>query len=164
MSVKRAFAEGTSVAVERSKAEIESVLNRYGATGFASARDGLRNRIEFVANARRVRFDLTLPGPEDDRFKYARRSTWRLAPASARQERWEAEQRRLWRALLLAIKAKLEVVESGMAIFEEEFMANIVMPDGRTVGQHAMPAIAKAYQSGRVVALLPAAVDVETEP
>jgi hypothetical protein len=65
--------------------------------------------------------------------------------------------RRLWRALLLAIKAKLEVVESGLAIFEEEFLSNIVMPDGCTVGEHARPWIAEAYETGRVKGLLPPA-------
>ena len=40
----------------------------------------------------------------------------------------EQERRRLWRALLLNIKAKLEAVESGISVFDEEFMAHIVLP------------------------------------
>ncbi len=142
------YAEGTTVQPEKSRGEIEAVLHRYGATGFAYMRqalpDGERTRVEFFANNRRVRFDMTLPGEDDARF-YQRRK-----PSEARL----AEVRRLWRALLLAIKAKLEVVESGLAIFEEEFMANIVMPDDSTVGQHARPWIAKAYESGKVRGLL----------
>jgi len=35
------------------------------------------------------------------------------------------------------------------------FMAHIVMPAGRTVGQHVAPAIEAAYESGKVRALLP---------
>ena len=140
-----AFAKGTTVQAEKSRMEIEQTLMRYGATGFAFASEGERHRVEFVAHARRVRFDVRLPALSSF-------TSWGRRSAKDRQA---DEVRRLWRALLLAIKAKLEVVESGMAIFEEEFMANIVMPDGRTVGQHAMPAITKAYESGRVVALLP---------
>jgi hypothetical protein len=44
------------------------------------------------------------------------------------------EMRRRWRSLALAIKAKLEVVASGIATFDEEFMAHLVLPDGTTVG------------------------------
>jgi hypothetical protein len=55
----------------------------------------------------------------------------------------------------LVIKAKLEAVESGIACFEEEFMAHIVLPDGRTVGEHVIPGIAQAYETGNVPALLP---------
>jgi len=134
--------------------EIEQTLMRYGATGFAFASSGPRRRIEFAAHERHVRFELNLPALDDDRFIGSRDG--RQGPSDrVRLERWKAEERRLWRALLLGIKAKLEVVASGMAIFEEEFLANIVMPDGRTAGQHAIPAIAKAYQTGRVVGLLP---------
>lgn len=155
------YAAGTTVSPEKTRAEIETVLNRYGATGFAyaSQRVGLggRARVEFYAKNRRVRFDVTLPQKDDERFTKDPRSTWKCRSDSAAIASWEAEVRRLWRALFIAIKAKLEVVESGLAIFEEEFLANIVMPDGRTVAEHAMPRIAQAYETGRVVGLLPAA-------
>jgi hypothetical protein len=155
MSVKGGeFARGTEVPSEKTRMEIEQTLLRYGATGFAYAASGSRRRVEFAAHERHVRFELDLPALSDRRF-IGRRDGWRGPSEAVRLERWKAEERRLWRALLLAIKAKLEVVASGMAIFEEEFLANIVMPDGRTAGQHAIPAIAKAYQTGRVVGLLP---------
>lgn len=57
--------------------------------------------------------------------------------------------------LLLVIRAKLEAVESGISVFEDEFLANVVMPDGRTVSQHSRPMIATAYETGRVQPLLP---------
>lgn len=34
-------------------------------------------------------------------------------------------------------------------------MANVVMPDGRTVGETIRPAIASAYSSGHVPPMLP---------
>jgi hypothetical protein len=165
VKARQAYAAGTTVPAEKTRGEIETVLTRYGAKGFAYATQEGQNgasraRIEFIANERRVRFDLSLPAMTDKRFRYTAAGRWRYpgnrADAQARAD-WEAETRRLWRALLLAIKAKLEVVQSGLAIFEEEFLANIVMPDGRTVGEHAMPAIAESYRRGGVVALLPAA-------
>jgi hypothetical protein len=159
--MKGQYAEGTTVAPEKTRAEIETVLNRYGATGFAYASQQLgaggRARIEFYANNRRVRFDMVLPRKDEPRFtENPRGYPYRPRSEGKALAAWEGEVRRLWRALLLAIKAKLEVVESGLAIFEEEFLANIVMPDDSTVGAHARPWIAQAYETGRVIGLLPA--------
>jgi hypothetical protein len=50
--------------------------------------------------------------------------------------------------LLLVIKAKLESVENHIATFEEEFLANIVMPNDRVVGDLVAPLIERAYESG----------------
>jgi hypothetical protein len=69
---------------------------------------------------------------------------------------YDQEVRRRWRALGLVIKAKLESVESGIETFESAFMANIVMPDGKTFGKYAGPAIESAYSTGKVPLLLPA--------
>lgn len=59
------------------------------------------------------------------------------------------------RALLLVIKAKLEAVASGISIFEDEFLANVVLPDGRLVGQEVREKIANAYESREMPQLLP---------
>jgi hypothetical protein len=76
---------------------------------------------------------------------------------TARREAAAAEERRRWRSLLLAIKAKFELVETGITSFEEEFAVHIVLPDGRRVGEHLIPAIATAYEQGTMPALLPGA-------
>ena len=55
----------------------------------------------------------------------------------------------------MIVKAKLEAVASGVSILDDEFMAHIVMPDGRTVSEHVRPRIAEAYESGDTPALLP---------
>lgn len=75
--------------------------------------------------------------------------------ASAANKAWEQATRQRWRALALVIKAKLEAVECGISEFEHEFMANIVMPDNRTIAQHVIPAIAQAYETGEMPKLLP---------
>lgn len=67
----------------------------------------------------------------------------------------EREERRRWRALALVIKSKLEAVSTEIVEFEDEFMAHIVMPDGKTVAQHARPMIEQAYDTGNMPALLP---------
>ena len=56
--------------------------------------------------------------------------------------------RQRWRALNLAIKAKLEAVESGIVTFDQEFLAHIVGPSGQTV----KPLIALQYLAPRASA------------
>jgi hypothetical protein len=131
------FAEGTSVPVERSRAEIERLVSRYGASEFSSGWSGGLAMIQFMAKGRRVRFVLELPDEAWGRKNRGRRQ-------KAVADLVDAEGRRRWRCLLLAIKAKLEVVESGIASFDEEFLAHIVVDD-RTVFDR----IREASASGR---------------
>lgn len=148
--MSRQFAQGTDVSVEKSRAEIERLLSRYGANKFAYMADDTRAVIAFQAQGRNIRFALTLPSK-----KMFERTAVRKAVRSQDDQyrAWEAECRRLWRALALVIKAKLEAVNAGITVFEDEFMAHIVMPDGMTVGDHVRPSIAAAYE-GKDVPLM----------
>lgn len=129
-----AFAEGTSVPVPRTRGEIEGLVAKYGADRFASGWDSDgKAAISFAAHGRLVRFVLALPTDEVAKKKTPRRYEWQTV-TDAQWRKWkDAETRRLWRCLLLAIKAKLEVVESGIATFDEEFLAHIVTPENVTV-------------------------------
>jgi hypothetical protein len=131
-----AFAAKTRVPVDQTRAEIERTLMRYGATRFAYLNEAGRAVIMFEANERRIRFQLALPEGENEKVAQQRRQKWR--------------------ALLLCIKAKLESVESQIESFEEAFLPHVVMPDGRTVGEHALPMIAQSYERGKMQPLLPA--------
>ena len=55
----------------------------------------------------------------------------------------------------LVIKAKLEAVEAGISVFEEEFLANIVMPDGTSFGKWALPQLDEIYETREVPPMLP---------
>ncbi len=151
------FAEGTKVSVEKSRAEIESLLRKYGADQFASGWSEASARIMFRAKDRHVRFLLPFPSRTDKNITHKKDRSGYVVQRSdiQKEEAYQQELRRRWRALALVVKAKLEAVETGITTFEEEFMAHIVMPDGQTVAEHAMPMIAAAYQSGKVQALLP---------
>jgi hypothetical protein len=103
---------------------------------------------------RQIRFNLPLPGKVENTFWVDKRCSWKRRPAEQAERAWEQACRQRWRALLLCIKAKLEAVECEITTFEEEFMAHIVLPGGGTVGQHVLPQIAEAYETGRVTPLL----------
>lgn len=156
------FAEGTSVPAERSRAEIEMLLRRYGASQFVSGWAEGKAVIGFTAHGRQLRFVLKMPSKNEQRFTHApprKNAAFKdqLVERSSTDalKLYEGEIRRLWRALNLVIKAKLEAVESGIASFEEEFMPWVVLPDGSTVGQFMSPQIERAYASGEMPSLLP---------
>lgn len=146
------YASATSVSVSTSKAEIERIVERYGALQFMSGWSVEQAVIAFSMEGRQVRFILPMPSREDRRFTH--HSKGPRSPDAATKE-WEQACRQRWRALALVIKAKLEAVESGISVFEDEFMANIVLPGGRTVSEEVRPAIAQAYAGGHVGNLLP---------
>jgi len=163
------YAAETKVTVEKSRAEVESTLRRYGADGFRygwADRDGKRiEQIEFTATDRLIRFTLVMPSKDDLEFKTTPTRGHRRSEKSALQA-WEQACRQRWRALALAIKAKLEAVECGISEFEQEFMAHVVDPiTGRTMGDLILPQIAQRY-AGLDVQIglpgLPAPEDFET--
>lgn len=142
------YAKETVVPVERSRAEIEGCLQRYGASEFHSGWKSDSAFIAFRLGALFIRFVLPLPARSEKRFtqkedRYGR--VQRRTDAAAAKE-WDQEIRSRWRALLLVIKAKLEAVECGISSVEQEFLAFIVMPNQLTVGEwfieNALPAIA----------------------
>lgn len=148
------YAENTQVPSDRSRADIERTLGRYGAAGFMYGWQGDRAVIAFELEGRRIRFDLPMPDRRSTEF--TRTDTGReRSPAQAEKAHEQAVRQR-WRALHLVIKAKLEAVDSGITEFDEEFLAHIVLPSGDTVGRWMLPQVARSYESGQMPALLPA--------
>jgi hypothetical protein len=151
------YASNTDVSADRSRSEIEKTLQRYGATGFMYGWQDDRAVIGFVLNNRQIKFILQMPDRNSEEFQLTPTGRERK-PAQIYAE-WEQATRQRWRALNLAVKAKLEAVESGIATFEQEFLAHIVLPNGRTVGEEIMPNLTKAIESGKTPRLLPASFD-----
>lgn len=147
------YAANTSVPSERSKGEIERTLQRYGAEEFASGWDQKRAVVMFRMNNRRIRFYLPMPNREDYKESPGGRQR---SSEYAIDEAWEQAKRQRWRALSLAIKAKLEAVASGITTFEEEFMAHVVLPNGKNFGEWATPQIEEAYTNKKMPPLLSA--------
>lgn len=171
------YATDTAVSVSKTRGEIEDLVTRSGAAKFFSgAEEGrafvgfvmkcnekpcldcsgpnpLRNRWQCelcaktgkVHDLRNVMFELPLP--KSDGFKL--NGLRRTRTPEKQHEAWEQACRSSWRALLLAIKAKLVSVESGVESFEEAFLAQLVVKDdeGRAVrfGVRAVKAIHEAY-------------------
>lgn len=130
MPRKPVFALGTDVPVGKTKGEIETLLQRHGAgqVMLGSDRSAGVGIVGFTLQGRQYRIVL--------RARDAGR---------AKPEQLEREQ---WRALLLVLKGKLELVARGDATAQQEFLAHLVLPDGQTLGDAVEPLVEEAYRSG----------------
>jgi hypothetical protein len=96
-----------------------------------------------------IRFTLPLPSKEDADFaRTPGGRRWR--DADGQYKAWEQACREKWRALFLSVKSKLYSIETGIETFDSAFMAQIVMPNGQTMEELALPLIADAYTKGKM--------------
>lgn len=137
--------------MERSEAEIKSLLRRYGADHFMSGWSQSKAMIAFRVHERYVRFELQLPDRNEKQFTHVKTGYGHVRPRTpqAAEKMWEQGCRQAWRALALVIKAKLEAVDAGISTFETEFLAHIVLPGDKTVGEFIIPKLAEIY-SGNI--------------
>lgn len=146
------YAQNTQVSSERSKIEIERTLTRYGAKAFIYGWEEDRAVIMFRMYERQIKFEIPMPDKKSPDI--CQTPTGKKRTAAQIEAEFGRSVRQKWRALLLIIKAKLEAVVSGVCIFEEEFLAHIVLPTGATIGQFMIPQIEQIYQSGAMPKLL----------
>lgn len=134
---------------DRSRAEIERTLQRFGADQFMYGWGDGTAVIGFRIAGRAVR--LTLPMPDEHDPMIALTPAGRERSASQRQEEYEKEVRRRWRSLAAVIKAKLVAVSDGISSVEREFFADLILPSGQTMLEHVSPQLAE----GRLPELMP---------
>lgn len=144
------YASKTKVASDRSRSEIEKTLIRYGASSFMYLNGNGRAAIMFEAMNRRIKMELPLPSFAEYEKSPGGRKWSRVQGLKA----WERAGHQRWRALSLVVKAKLEAVESGVATFEQEFLAYTVLPNGATVGTLVLGDVDQAYREGKMRPLL----------
>jgi hypothetical protein len=140
------YAVNTIVSVEKTHSQIKAMIKKAGATHFATMDDASQTTIAFSLKDRAIRFDLPTPARDDRKMALNGRGGPRTA--EQRNAAWEQTNRSRWRALYLCLKAKLEGIENGIETFENAFLANTQMPDGRTVSEVALPQIAASYADG----------------
>lgn len=144
------YASTTSVSSFKSREEIEKILKKYGSDQFYYGTDADNSYLAFRMDNRQIKFILPMPNFDD----FTKTPKGKLRAFASQEKEYEQAIRQKWRALALVIKAKLEAVDSGITEFEDEFLANIVLPDGSTAGEYMKPQIEIAYNSGNMPALL----------
>ena len=159
------YAADTEVSPEASRAEIERTLERWGAEQFAYGRDDSQAMavIMFRMQGRQVRVRIPLPRKDSREFTHTPGRNLERSREQALAE-WQKACRQRWRACALIVKAKLEAIEAGISTLEDEFLSHIVLPDGRTYGEYAVPQIETAYRTARMPPLLPWSGGCPKEP
>lgn len=157
------YAANTQVSVERSKGELDTLLAKAGAMQRAMMNDEARGVavVIFSLQGRQVKLSMNFPTYTALLSQYVSEPPrgWRVKNQKEkdkylREQVLQAERQR-WRGLLLCVKAKLELIADGSSTLEREFLSDILLPDGRTVGETVLPRIAEAYSDGLMRPMLP---------
>lgn len=149
------YAANTNVPIERSQAEIQRILHRYGADQFMLGwEQGAKAKaaVSFRLTGRVIRFVLPLPDPSDRDFTHTPGRQLERTDREA-YAAWEKACRQRWRALAAVILALLEATETGILTIEDAFLSQTVLPNNRTVSEVMQPRLTAAQQSGKMPAL-----------
>lgn len=144
------YANSTTVSPEKSQAEIQNTLRKYGADRFGTMEEKNKAHVMFSYSGLSIQISITLP----ERSEFETTETGRERSKSSIESSYNQAIRQRWRALLLAIKAKLEAIECGISTIEEEFMAFIIMPDGMPLSSHILPKLQTMVKTGKMPKLL----------
>jgi hypothetical protein len=135
--------------------EIDAVLSKHGASSVAILNDDDKGiaAIAFTMRGARFRIELPLPARADAVPAEGKETLqWKRADSIGRarllDERLAQLRRERWRALLLLIKSKLEIVRLGLFSLEHEFLASMVLPNGSVVHEALGEAIRRGLGSG----------------
>ncbi len=132
MSTRPRYAEGTVVAVEKSRSEMQTLLSKHGVQEMAWGSKPSGDVLHFALGGYQHELRIVRPDVAAMRELHAKGyrtpgSTWELAA--------EAEWRRRWRANLMLLKMKLEFIDSGESTLERELLPMRLLRDGRTLEQ-----------------------------
>jgi hypothetical protein len=145
------YAAKTEVPVTRSRDEIERTLTRFGASKFAYFNDPPHVAVAFEIKGLRVMMRMEMP----DRERFATDSRGKRRVDSAIDRDHEQACRQRWRTLANAIKAKLAMVDDGISTVEREFLSDVMLPNGQTIGDRIAPDIRAVVESGDIPPLMP---------
>lgn len=124
---RRVYAEDTKVPTAQSRAQIETMLRKASANRIVTMDEALEAVVAFMLAGRLIRLRIEIPGDASDQRRRA-----------------------IWRAIGLVVKAKIEAVAQGITTVEQEWLAHVVLPDGRTVSDWVEPQLRVAYDEGRM--------------
>lgn len=144
------FATRTEVPVERSRAELETLLRRYGADQLVTGWEKGRAVVAFRIAGRPIKLDVPMPTDAEASLTPDGKRRSPEATANARDQL----ERQRWRAILLLVRSKLESAELGIETLDQAFLSNIVAGDGRTIGEHLAGQIEAAVRDGNSSSLL----------
>jgi hypothetical protein len=149
----RKYAEDTKVSVQKTRLDIETLVTKHGATSYVAGWDDERqsHMIAFKIENLQIRYLFGRPQRQD----FARTPQGKIRTALQVTAAMEQAERSLWRGLLLLIQAKFVAITDGIRTVEEEFLADVVMPNNQTFREWASPHIRRWVEQDRLPPLLP---------
>ncbi len=155
------YAKGTRVSTDRSKAEVERTIARYGGDDIVTGRSSRKAEafVQFRYANLPLEIRIRLPNPLDDRF-------WRTPAGRRRRNKvqaatlWEKECRQQWRVLVLLIKANLEAVENGLLKAQEVFLPWLMGPRGKSLARELEEHVERWLETGDMPKMLPFPVEL----
>ena len=142
------YAADTTVPADRSRAEIELMLKKFGAEEFAYRTSAKLDEIAFKIKGRFYRRTLPRPSKDDPQIKLTAAN--RLRNPSDQVRALEQAIRSSWRALALHIKARIVAVQAGITTLEREFLPDLLLPNSQTTHEWLLPQIAETYQGRKM--------------
>lgn len=140
------YAENTRVAASKTVNDILATLVKSGIDEFAQMNTQSGATILFKFDG--VNYKIQLPYPDPSDVSITHTPQGRSRNKSDQGAFFQKELDRKMRAFLLVIKAKLVAVEEGIVSFESEFLSYAVLSDGKTMFDHASPAIEQVKTQG----------------
>ena len=110
------YAKNTSVPVARTKQKLDELLIDYGVEEFFIGRSPRGDGIGFEYKGKV--YKMNVPNPSRD---------------NKTEKQYEQELRQRWRILYMSTKMKFEEVDAGVKSFEDQFLAQMCLPNGTTV-------------------------------
>ncbi|MBA7487089.1 hypothetical protein ES707_22651 [subsurface metagenome] len=110
------YAKNTSVPVARSRQKIEELLESYGIDESFMGRSPRGDGIGFKYNGKVYKMNVPAPSKENKTEK-----------------QYEQQLRQRWRILYMSTKMKFEEIDAGVISFEDQFLAQMCLPNGSTV-------------------------------
>lgn len=119
------YAEGTSVPVEKSRAEMIGTLGRFGVKKFGWDMQDNGDVLFFEVSGKQYRMTIARPKADDVPYN----------PRITQQTLIDREWMRRWRAHATMLKMRLEFAESGDSTTETELLPYLILKSGQTLGE-----------------------------
>lgn len=147
------YAASTTTTKQASLDELERILTKYSCTSFIAGTHEGQATIGFQVAGLNILMRIPLPNINENRFTHT--PTRGARNPKTVHAAHQTAVRATWRALVLFVKAKLVGVDQGLTTIEQEFMPHVLLADGTTLFDTAIPAIRASYARGEVPALIP---------
>tara|TARA_R110002095_G_scaffold4257_1_gene11513 strand:- start:4576 stop:5007 length:432 start_codon:yes stop_codon:yes gene_type:complete len=121
--------------------EIKKILKQNGCERIQAYDDDDNGYgFQFIYGNRSIRFGIKYPSMDDRDI--CKTETGKGRTLAQIEKAYDQEVRRLFRALLMCLRMKFEIVNSGISCFEDEFMSHTVDPNSnQTYGTMLQPLI-----------------------